>query len=266
MPLQAIYSIESNDAGLFNHVIIVAEANSSVTYIENYTSNADTKAVANIIAEVYAGDNARVLFGAVDTFGKDVTALIYRRGIVSRDGRIEWALGQMNDGNTISDNTIHLHGDGSHTDTKTVTVGRGEQKQNFTSQIFHYGKNSDSNILNHGVMRDSASAIYNGITKIEHGAQKANGEQTQRVLMLSEKARGDANPILLIDEDDVTAGHAASVGNVDEMQLYYLMSRGISRHEAERLIIHGFLAPVVTELAIDSVRERLVEVIERKVK
>ncbi|OZM55978.1 Fe-S cluster assembly protein SufD [Lottiidibacillus patelloidae] len=266
VPLQAIYSIETDGAGLFNHVIIVAEANSSVTYIENYTSNADTSAVANIIAEVYAGDNARVLFGAVDTFGKDVTALIYRRGIVSRDGRIEWALGQMNDGNTISDNTIHLHGDGSHTDTKTVTVGRGEQKQNFTSQVFHYGKNSDSNILNHGVMKDSASSIYNGITKIEHGAQKANGEQTQRVLMLSEKARGDANPILLIDEDDVTAGHAASVGRVDEMQLYYLMSRGISKNDAERLIIRGFLAPVVKELAIDSVRERLVEVIERKVK
>jgi Fe-S cluster assembly protein SufD len=266
MPLQAIYTIESNDAGLINHVIVVAEANSSVTYIENYTSNADTKAVANIVAEVYAGDNARVLFGAVDTFGKDVTAIIYRRGIVSRDGKIDWALGQMNDGNTISDNTIHLQGDGSYTDTKTVTVGRGVQKQNFTSQVFHYGKNSDSNILNHGVMRDSASSIYNGITKIEHGAQKANGEQTQRVLMLSEKARGDANPILLIDEDDVTAGHAASVGKVDELQLYYLMSRGISKNDAERLIIHGFLAPVVQELAVDSVRERLVEVIERKVK
>jgi Fe-S cluster assembly protein SufD len=266
LPLQAIYSVETANAGLMNHVLIVAEANSSVTYIENYTSSDEITAVANIVAEVFAGDNARVLFGAVDTFGKGVTTTIYRRGIVSRDAKIEWALGQMNDGNTVSDNTIHLHGDGSQTATKTVTVGRGEQKQNFTSQVFHYGKNSDSNILNHGVMRDSASSIYNGITKIEHGAQKSNGEQTQRVLMLSEKSRGDANPILLIDEDDVTAGHAASVGKVDELQLYYLMSRGISRNDAERLIIHGFLAPVVNELAIESVRERLVDVIERKVK
>jgi Fe-S cluster assembly protein SufD len=266
LPLQAIYSVETAEAGLFNHVLVVAEANSSVTYIENYTSNTDEPVVANIVAEVFAGDNARILFGAVDTFGKNVTATISRRGIVARDGKIDWAMGQMNDGNTISNNTIHLKGDGSQTETKTVTVGRGEQKQNFTSQVFHYGKNSDSNILNHGVMRDSASAIYNGVTKIEHGAQKANGEQTQRVLMLSEKARGDANPILLIDEDDVTAGHAASVGKVDALQLYYLMSRGISRADAERLIIHGFLAPVVEELAIDSVKERLVEVIERKVK
>lgn len=84
--------------------------------------------------------------------------------------------------------------------------------------------------------------------------------------MLSEKARGDANPILLIDEDDVTAGHAASVGRVDPIQLYYLMSRGIPKEEAERLVIYGFLAPVVNELPIEGVKKQLVSVIERKVK
>ncbi len=72
--------------------------------------------------------------------------------------------------------------------------------------------------------------------------------------MLSPKGRGDANPILLIDEDDVTAGHAASVGRVDPTQLYYLMSRGIPKTEAERLIIHGFLAPVVNEIPIERVK------------
>jgi Fe-S cluster assembly protein SufD len=172
----------------------------------------------------------------------------------------------MNDGDTISDNTTYLMGDGSSGDTKTVVVGRGEQKQNFTTQVIHYGLRSDGQILKHGVMKDSASSIFNGIGKIEHGATKANAEQESRVLMLSEKARGDANPILLIDEDDVTAGHAASVGRVDPLQLYYLMSRGISKQEAERLVIHGFLAPVVNELPIEGVKQQLVEVIERKVK
>ena len=114
-------------------------------------------------------------------------------------------------------------------------------------------------------MKESSTAIFNGIGKIEHGASKSNAEQESRVLMLSEKARGDANPILLIDEDDVTAGHAASVGRVDPVQLYYLMSRGITQKEAERLVIHGFLAPVVAELPIEGVKKQLVEVIERKV-
>ena len=78
------------------------------------------------------------------------------------------------------------------------------------------------NILKRGVMKDSATTIFNGIGKIEHGASKSNAEQESRLLMLSEKARGDANPMLLIDEDDVMAGHAASVGRVDPVQLYYI--------------------------------------------
>ncbi len=171
----------------------------------------------------------------------------------------------MNDGNTVSENTTHLIGEGSTADTKTVSVGRGSQKQNITTEVIHHGKHSDGQILKHGVMTGAATMIFNGISKIEHGATKSNGEQTERILMLSEKARGDANPILLIDEDDVTAGHAASVGRIDPIQMFYLMSRGIPRKEAERLIIHGFLAPVVNELPVESVKDRLIEAIERKV-
>lgn len=116
------------------------------------------------------------------------------------------------------------------------------------------------------MVKDNATTVFNGIGKIEHGASKSNAEQETRVLMLSDKARGDANPILLIDEDDVMAGHAASVGRVDPTQLYYLMSRGISKAEAERLIIYGFLAPVVNQLPVEGVKKQLTEVIERKVK
>lgn len=266
VPLQAIYEL-SGSFSLFNHVLIVAEANSSVTYIENYVSEGDSKdTVANIIAEVYVADGATVNFGAVDNLSANVTTYVNRRGYVSgRDGKVYWALGQMNDGNTVSENTTFLHGEGSQADTKTVSIGRGDQTQNFTTNIIHFGKHTDGQILKHGVMKDSATSIFNGISKIEHGATKSNGEQTERVLMLSEKARGDANPILLIDENDVTAGHAASVGKIDPIQMYYLMSRGLSRKEAERLIIHGFLAPVVNEIPIESVKEQLIEVIERKV-
>ncbi|MGO4888902.1 Fe-S cluster assembly protein SufD [Anaerobacillus sp. MEB173] len=267
LPLQTIYCLDDSQAGLFNHILIVAEDHSSVTYVENYVSlEEQTNAVANIIAEVYAGAGSKVSFGAVDNFSKGVTTYVNRRATVARDAKVEWALGQMNDGNTVSENTTYLVGDNSYTDTKTVSIGTGEQKQNFVANVIHYGKHSEGIMLTHGVMKDAASSIFNGITKIEHGATKSNGVQTERVLMLSPKARGDANPILLIDEDDVTAGHAASVGRIDPTQMFYLMSRGLSREEAERLVIHGFLAPVVTKLPIDAVKERLTEVIERKVK
>lgn len=266
-PLQAVFMLDDAQTSLFNHTIVVADTNSSVTYVENYLSTVENATgIVNIISEVFAEDNASVTYGAVDVLDKGITTYVNRRGVANRNSRIEWALGLMNDGDTISENVTHLVGDASYGDTKTVVVGRGKQKQNFTTKVIHWGKHSEGYILKHGVMKDEASSIFNGIGKIEHGATKANAEQESRVLMLNEKARGDANPILLIDEDDVTAGHAASVGRVDPLQLYYLMSRGISKQNAERLVIHGFLAPVVSILPIEGVKKQLTEVIERKVR
>lgn len=265
-PVQAVYIFDDKDAAMFNHVLIVADDNSSVTYVENYLStNDEVNGIVNIVSEVIANQNAKVVYGAVDTLAKGSTVYINRRGITGRDAQLDWALGLMNDGNTIAENTTNLIGEGSSGDAKTVVVGRGSQTQNFTTSIVHFGRHTEGFILSHGVMKDSASSIFNGIGKIEKGASKANANQESRVLMLSERARGDANPILLIDEDDVIAGHAASVGRVDPLQLFYMMSRGISKADAERLIIHGFLAPVVEKLPIEAVKRQLVEIIERKV-
>ncbi|TSI06855.1 Fe-S cluster assembly protein SufD [Lysinibacillus sp. BW-2-10] len=266
-PLQVVFVNDNEEASLFNHVLVVADSNSAVTYVETYVSTIEeSKGQANLIEEVIAFDNAQVTFGAVDVLAKGFTTYVNRRGHLKRDAKVDWALGLMNDSDTISESITHLVGDGSLANTKSVVVGRGEQKQNFTTEIRHWGKNSEGFILKHGVMKDAAQTIFNGIGKIEHGATKSNAEQESRVLMLSENARGDANPMLLIDEDDVMAGHAASVGRVDPIQLYYLMSRGISKAEAERLVIHGFLAPVVNSLPIESVKEQLTKVIEGKVR
>ncbi|MFC2947175.1 Fe-S cluster assembly protein SufD [Virgibacillus sediminis] len=265
-PIQAVFWQEDPQTSLFNHVLVVAEESSSVTYVENYLSqNSEQETVANIVTEVIANDNARVAFGAVDNLAAGTTTYVNRRGVAYRDAVIDWALGQMNDGNTVSENITYLVGDNSSSEAKAVSVGRGKQTQNFTSSIVQQGKDTNGYILQRGVMRDRASTIFNAIGKIEHGGTRGNSEQESRVLMLSERARGDANPILLIDEDDVTAGHAASVGRVDPIQMYYLMSRGITKEEAERLVIHGFLAPVVTQLPVESVKNQLTQVIERKV-
>lgn len=264
-PLQVVFWQENPTIAYFNHVIVVAESNSSVNYVENYISNNEEETVANIVTEVFAHDNARITFGAVDNFATGTTIYTNRRGVAHRDATINWSIGQMNDGNTIFENITELVGDNSLCNANTVTVGRGKQIQNITAKTIHWGRNAEGYILQHGVMKDSASNVFNGIGKIENGASGSNAEQTSRVLMLSEKARGDANPILLIEEDDVMAGHAASVGRVDPMQLYYLMSRGITKQEAEKLIIHGFLEPVVSQLPLESVKKQLKQVIERKI-
>jgi Fe-S cluster assembly protein SufD len=264
VPLQVVFEVAGDDALLCPHVLIVAEANSKVTYVDTYVSAEGSNMVANSIVEVYVGAGASVQVASVRSLSEKVHDYTFRRAVVDRDGKMVWILGEMNDGNTVANNTTILKGSGSCAETKTVSIGTGSQRQNLTSQVQHIGTHSESDMVSKAVMTGEATTILNGITKIEKGAEKSNGEQAESILMLSEKARGDANPILLIDEDDVKAGHAASVGRFSEMSIFYLMSRGISRQEAERLIILGFLEPVVAEIPIEEVKNRLRQALERK--
>lgn len=263
-PLEVFFELNSAKANQVNHVLLIAEENSQVTFVENYIATINGTKIVNHISEVYVGKNANVTYSVIEQLPECATSYINRSAYVDRDGRMNWAYGVMNDGNTVSENLTLLSGNGSSADVKTVVVGSGLQKQNFTTKITHRGQNTEANILKHAVVKDEAVNIFNGIGFIEKGASKSNAQQSSRVLMLSEKARGDANPILLIDEDDVMAGHATSVGKVDTEQLYYLMSRGISRENAEKILIHAFLAPVVREMSSEEIKNRLVEAIERK--
>lgn len=264
LPLQALFLTDDAEASFVPHILIVAESNSSVTYVENFVSAIDKELVQNGIVEVFVQPGAKVHYASIHNMGESVTDLTYRRAIVENDGSVQWVVGEMNYGNSLSDTTSVLKGNGSDSDAKVICVGTDEQKMNLTTRAVHFGKASTSDMITRAVMRDGATAIINGITKIEKGATGCNGQQTEKVLMLSPKARGDANPILLIDEDDVKAGHAASVGQVNPDQIYYLMSRGISKEEAQRLIIYGFLAPVVSEIPISNVEEQLQRLVERK--
>ncbi len=265
-PIQYVVLHDDENASFFNHVLLVTEESAEVTYVENYLSTASGEGnQLNIVSEVIAGANSNISYGSVDFLDKGFTGHIIRRGVTEADATIKWSLGLMNEGDQIIDNTTNLIGDRSTSELKSVVVGRGDQTINLTSRIVQYGKETDGYILKHGVMKENASSIFNGIGHIKHGGSGSAANQESRVLMLSEHARGDASPILLIDEDDVEAGHAASVGRVDPEQLYYLMSRGISQREAERLVIHGFLDPVVRELPIEDVQRQLREVIELKI-
>ena len=265
-PVHVVF-LQKGAESFHNHVLLVADTCSQISYVETTFSIETTEdpATATICEEIIVNDGAKVTYGAIDSLGKNITAYINRQAHVKRDAQLDCAHGAFGEANAIIETSAHLFGEASKANTRTVTIGRANQKQNFTVQTIHYGKHSEGFILNHGVGMDESVTIFNGIGKIEFDAVKSDAQQSSKLLMLSKVARGDANPILLIDEHDVMAGHAASVGKIDEMQMYYLMSRGLPKEEAERLIIHGFLAPVVAEIPIEKVRNLLVRMIEGKV-
>jgi Fe-S cluster assembly protein SufD len=267
-PIQALLFADDPGATFMPHILIVAESNSRCSFVQQVASlleDAPSQTLLhNSAVEIFAGPGSHIRYAAVHHMDESVVDVVYRRAVLDNDARVEWIIGDLHNGNTLADTRSVLQGNGSVSDTKAIAVGTGSQRMSLTTSASHFGKASESDMVTRAVMKDEATAIINGITKIEHGATKANGQQTERVLMLSPKARGDANPILLIDEDDVKAGHAASVGQVNPEQVYYLMSRGISRKEAERLIIHGFLDPVVSEIPLAGLREQLHRILERK--
>lgn len=266
-PIEAIFLQDgTSEQHYFKHVLIVAGENSQFNYLERYqTEGQQTAEVsANIIAEVVTKPGAKVKFSSLDRLGKNVTAYMNRRGKVVRDASIDWAMGILNDGNIIGDFDTDLIGDGAQSTAKLVSIASGSQTQAIDTKVTNFANHTTGLISQHGVAMDKATLTFNGIGQIVKGARHAEAQQESRVLMLSDKARGDANPILLIDENEVVAGHAASIGQVDPEDLFYLTSRGLTKEVAERLVIRGFLGSVISEIPVKEVREELVETIEGK--
>ena len=237
-----------------------------MNYLERFISQgkAAKEIAGNIVVEVIAKEGAKVKYSAIDQLGENVAAYMNRRGYLMRDASIDWALGVMNDGNIVADFDSDLVGVGSHAEVKIVAISAGKQVQAIDTRVTNKASYSVGHILQHGVIREKGTLTFNGIGHIIKGAKQADAQQESRVLMLSDQARGDANPILLIDENEVTAGHAASVGRVDPEEMYYLMSRGLKKADAERLVIRGFLGGVLTAIPIKTVQQELVDVIEGK--
>ena len=264
-PIEGIFYQDSeSDVPLNKHILIIAGKHSKVNYLERLETYGEgsVPVTANITVEVIAQAGAQIKFSAIDRLGENVTAYISRRGKLDNDAMIDWAIGVMNEGNVVADFDSDLYGNGSHADMKVVALSSGKQVQGIDTRVTNYGCNSIGNILQHGVILEKGTLTFNGIGHIIKGAKGADAQQESRVLMLSDQARSDANPILLIDENDVTAGHAASIGQVDPEDMYYLMSRGLDKATAERLVVRGFLGSVIVEIPVKEVRDEMIENID----
>ncbi|MGT2828774.1 Fe-S cluster assembly protein SufD [Streptococcus hillyeri] len=266
-PIEGIFLQDSESAVPFNkHILIIAGKNSKFSYLERFESigSGSQEVSANVSVEVIAGAGSQIKFAAIDRLGEHVTAYLSRRARHAADATVDWALGVMNEGNIVADFDSDLIGNGSHANLKVVAASSGRQVQGIDTRVTNYGNHSVGHILQHGVILERGTLTFNGIGHIVKGAKGADAQQESRVLMLSDQARSDANPILLIDENEVTAGHAASIGQVDPEDMYYLMSRGLDKATAERLVILGFLGAVITEIPVKAVRDEMIAVLDSK--
>ena len=254
----------TQDEPLISHILVIADRGSRIKFIQHLTTVGDHENAANMMIELMAQENSEIDFSSLDEFGPHTHTYFKRRADIGKDAHVEWAVGLMNDGATVGDMDSELLGDGGYANSKMIAVTTRDQEVGVNNRVTNHGKHTTGLINQRGVILEKSELIFNGIGQIIHGAHGAKADQQNRVLIMSDQARGDANPILLIDENDVEAGHAASVGPVDQQQMYYLMSRGIPRAQAERMVIRGFLGAVLSAIPAADVRNKLITILERK--
>ena len=249
---------------MISHILIVVGKRSKLNFIQQLSSSVGERNLINLVVEVVVEDGANISFSALDETELGTLVFFNRRASVGRDAHIEWNVAFMNNDNTIGDLASELIGEGSYANSKAIAVTTGNQKLVVNNRVINRGPHSTGLINQRGVLLENSKLIFNGIGQIIHGAHGSKADQQNRVLMMSDHAQGDANPLLLIDENDVIAAHAASVGQVDQIQLDYLMSRGIPFRQAERMVIHGFLDAVLGSISKGNVRDRMLKLLERK--
>lgn len=252
---------------LFPHVLVVAERGAEVTVVEGVASDdGDEQRIVGQIVELCPAEGAQIRFAAVQTWGERTFNFTTRRSILSRDARVEWLAGDFGSALSRSHARSVLEGPGSESTNLSVFFGGGTQHLDVGITMLHVGEHTASDMVTKGVLADRARAVYRGLTDIENGARFASGFQRENTMLLSEEARSDAIPGLEIDETEVQAGHAATTGQIDKVQLFYLMSRGLPKQDAMHLIVAGFFDPVLQRIPIESVQEELRALIDGKMR
>lgn len=180
-----------------------------------------------------------------------------------RDAQLKATAALLGSQLTVDFNTF-LQGTQADVDVKVMAISSENDSQKINVGVTHMAPHSKGEMLTIGIANKNGRTIVNGLSKIEKGMKQSNAFQTLRGIITDPKAVVEMNPYLLIDEHDVKAGHGATIGKISDEGLYYLMSRGLNKSEAERLIINGYLKPFVDAISDNTIRQTIEALIEEK--
>ncbi len=256
--------------GFFPRSLIVLEEDSEVVLIDYYSEGENgsapvSRTLAAMTVEVKLGSGARLHYGSIEQLSETTDAFVHRSALAGAHSAIFWNVGVFGAGVEISRQSTRLVEPGAENHSVSVFFGSGRQHHDIDVVSIHDAPHTVSTMVGKGVMKGRAQSVFTGITEIRRGARGSNARQREQTLMLSDDARADAIPSLLIDENDVFAAHSASAGPIDQAALFYLMARGLSEEAAVRMIVQGFLAPVIDNISIDDLRQQVWVAVERKV-
>jgi Fe-S cluster assembly protein SufD len=265
-PLHTFRYLDRPGSLFASHTLVVAEQGAEVTCIEEYLSpDLDRETVSVSGLEAFGGDNATLRYISLQRYGRGVTHLGMQHATTGRDATLSGFNVALGADLHRADVSSHLQGPGSESEMLAVWFGDTDQHIDHHTLQHHAEAHAYSDLLYKGALTDSAESVFRGLIRVDPGAQLTDAYQTNRNLLLSDDAHADTLPNLEIQADDVRCSHGATVGQVDESQLFYLMTRGVTRKQAERLLVFGFFEEVLGRVPVEGVVSRVREAIERKI-
>ena len=230
----------------FSRTQIELAKGSSATVVEYFEGGENALVVP--LSEYAIGENASLKLITYQRLSTTAWHVARTTGLIQRDGRLRQAVIGIGGYYNRSRNDAEFLGTGAENELRTTFLGSGKQVHDFRTRQFHKVGRSRSLLLSKGAVADESRSVYTGVIEIEKGAKRTDARQTNHNLLLSPHAHADSVPNLDIRENDVMCAHASSVGPLDELQRWYLESRGVTRDDAERLMIQGFFNEMLTTL------------------
>jgi Fe-S cluster assembly protein SufB len=262
IPLQAYFRINTENMGQFERTLIIAEEGSYVHYVEGCTAPTySNDSLHSAVVEIIVKKGARVRYTTIQNWSTNVYNLVTKRAAAYQDAVMEWVDGNLGSKITMKYPSVYLMEPGAHGEILSLAFAGPGQHQDAGGKIVHVAPNTTSNIVSKSISRGGGRTSYRGLLKVYPGATNAKSSVRCDALLLDGDSRSDTYPVMEIDEEQVTIGHEATVSKVGDEQLFYLQSRGIDETEATKMIVNGFVEPIVKELPMEYAIElnRLIE-------
>jgi Fe-S cluster assembly protein SufD len=265
-PLHSILWAENANDALISHIMVYLDENSSATFIHEVTSPEDMQEEISHIGnvEIFVGNHANLKFVELQSWGRNVLNFTHERSSVDGDGELEWVFGAVGSKLTKNFTDVDLIGKGAIAKVSGFYFTNGSQHLDLDTQQNHLAENTTSDLLYKGALLDKSRSVWQGMVYVAPGAQKTDGYQANRNLVLDKNARADAIPGLEILADDVRCSHGATVGRIDATQTFYLESRGIPKLEAAKLVVEGFFDDIMQRIPFEGIRQRFQDAIHEK--
>ena len=252
LPLQAYFRMNEQKGGQFEHTLIIIDESAELHYIEGCSSpRYSTQSLHAGCVEIFVKAGAKMKYSSIENWSKNVWNLNTKRALVDKDATMEWVSGNMGSGITMLYPCSILRGEGARSDSISIAFAGKGQHQDIGAKAIHLAPHTNSTIHSKSISKEGGISSYRGLVRIAPNAQKSTTRVVCDALILDERSISNTTPTLQIENNDVDAAHEAKVGKINEEAIFYLQSRGLSEEAAVKMIVLGFLDPVVKALPLE---------------